>query len=206
MNDIDAIMRLAPVVPVLTIPWAEAGAPLARALVNGGLKALEVTLRTPAALDAIRAMSAVEDAVVGAGTVLSAADVEAAFAAGARFIVSPGLTEPVVERAREIGVPILPGVATASDLMRGLDLGLQRFKFFPAAQAGGVAMLKAFAGPFGSCAFCPTGGVMPETARDYLALPNVVCVGGTWIAPVEDIAAGAWHKIEGRARSAAALA
>jgi 2-dehydro-3-deoxyphosphogluconate aldolase/(4S)-4-hydroxy-2-oxoglutarate aldolase len=206
VSGIDAIMRRAPVIPVLTVARAGDAAPLARALVAGGLTALEVTLRTPAALDAIHAMAGVDGVVVGAGTVLSAADVDAAFAAGAQFIVSPGLSESVVEHARAVGLPVLPGVATPSEIMRGRDLGLNRFKFFPAAQAGGPAMLKAFSGPFTDCAFCPTGGVTLATARDYLALPNVICVGGTWIAPADDVAGGAWETITTRAKEAAALA
>jgi 2-dehydro-3-deoxyphosphogluconate aldolase/(4S)-4-hydroxy-2-oxoglutarate aldolase len=198
-------MRLAPVMPVLTVQNAADAAPLARALVGGRLFALEVTLRTPAALEAIHAMSKVEGAVVGAGTVLNAHDVEAAFAAGARFIVSPGLTAPVVERAAEVGVPVLPGVATASDVMRGLDLGLSCFKFFPAEQAGGAAMLKAFHGPFAACRFCPTGGVTAERAAQYLALPNVTCVGGTWVAPADLVATKDWPEIGARALIASRL-
>ena len=205
MTGIADIMRHAPVIPVITIGRLEHAAPLARALVAGGLRALEVTLRTPVALDAIRAMRDVESAVVGAGTVRNSADVEAAFSAGARFFVSPGLSEAVVDAARITGAPLLPGVATASDIMRGLDLGLTHFKLFPAEQAGGVAMLKAFAGPFGDVRFCPTGGVTPESARTYLALPNVLCVGGTWVAPSSLVEAGAWDDIRERARTAAAL-
>jgi 2-dehydro-3-deoxyphosphogluconate aldolase / (4S)-4-hydroxy-2-oxoglutarate aldolase len=206
MDGIADIMRLAPVIPVLTVERVDDAVPLARALVGGGLFALEVTLRTPAALEVIHAMRTVEGAVVGAGTVLNVHDVEAAFAAGAQFLVSPGLTAPVVERAGEVGAPILPGVATASDLMRGLDLGLTHFKFFPAEQAGGASMLKAFAGPFAACRFCPTGGVTPELARGYLALPNVLCVGGTWIAPSDLVHSRDWAEIGARAGIAAQLA
>ena len=205
MTVIADVMRLAPVIPVITIGRVEDAAPLARALVAGGLPALEVTLRTPAALDAIRAMRDVEGAVVGAGTVLGARDVEAAFAAGAQFFVSPGLSESVIDAARVTGAPLLPGVATASDIMRGLDRGLDHFKFFPAEQAGGVAMLKAFAGPFANARFCPTGGVTPESAPAYLALPNVLCVGGTWVAPASLVEAGAWDEIRKRAEIASAL-
>jgi 2-dehydro-3-deoxyphosphogluconate aldolase / (4S)-4-hydroxy-2-oxoglutarate aldolase len=205
MTDIAPIMQLAPVIPVLAIERAADARPLAEALVAGGLRALEVTLRTPAALEAIRSMKDVEGAVVGAGTILTPGQLDLAFRAGARFIVSPGLTERLVEEARIAGVPLLPGVATASDVMRGLDLGLMHFKFFPAEQAGGAAMLKAFAGPFAAVRFCPTGGVTPENAPGYLALPNVVCVGGSWIATPELIATGAWSEITARARVAAAL-
>lgn len=205
MSDIASIMMLAPVIPVLTIARVEDAPPLAEALVAGGLPALEVTLRTPAALEAMRAMADVAGAVVGAGTVLNARDLDAAVGAGARFIVSPGLTDALPGAANSAGVPLLPGVATSGDLMRGLDHGLTHFKFFPAEQAGGVAMLKAFSGPFGAVKFCPTGGVTPENARDYLALPNILCVGGSWIAPPDLIAAGAWAEITARAKAAAAL-
>jgi 2-dehydro-3-deoxyphosphogluconate aldolase/(4S)-4-hydroxy-2-oxoglutarate aldolase len=205
MNGIDAILRLAPVIPVLTVASIEDAAPLAQALVAGGLPVLEVTLRTPAALDAIRAMREVAGARVGAGTVLSGADIEKAFAAGAEFFVSPGLTDSIAERAAELGEPLLPGVATASDIMRGLELGLTRFKIFPAAPAGGPTLVHAFAGPFPNVAFCPTGGVTLESAPTYLSLPNVACVGGTWIAPPDLIAAGAWDEIRRRAAAAAAL-
>ena len=205
MNGIDAILRLAPVIPVLTVASIDDAAPLARALVAGGLPVLEVTLRTPAALDAIRAMREVAGARVGAGTVRNSADVEKAFAAGAEFFVSPGLTESLAERVAEIGEPLLPGVATASDVMRGLELGLTRFKLFPASAAGGPALLQALAGPFPEVAFCPTGGVTQESAPAYLSLPNVACVGGTWIAPADLIAAGDWDAIRRRAAAAAAL-
>ncbi|KAF0176429.1 MAG: 2-dehydro-3-deoxyphosphogluconate aldolase / 4-hydroxy-2-oxoglutarate aldolase [Alphaproteobacteria bacterium] len=205
MSDIAAIMQLAPVIPVLTVEHVADAQPLAEALVAGGLRALEITLRTPAALDVIRAMKDVEGAVVGAGTILAPKHLDAAFQAGARFIVSPGLTERIAEEAGVAGVPLLPGVATATEVMRGLDLGLTHFKFFPAEQAGGASMLKAFAGPFAAARFCPTGGVSPGNAETYLALPNVLCVGGSWIATPELIAAGAWTEITARARAAAAL-
>lgn len=205
MNDIAQFMRMAPVIPVLTVARVEDAAPLARALVAGGLPVLEITLRTPVALDVIRAMSDVEGAVIGAGTVLNGKDVDAAFAGGARFFVSPGLSDSVIEQAGVVGAPLLPGVATASELMRGLDAGLDHFKFFPAEQAGGVAMLKAFSGPFAACRFCPTGGVTVESAPTYLALPNVLCVGGTWVAPADLVIAGAWDEIRARAQKAAAL-
>lgn len=199
-------MRLCPVIPVLTIERLEDAEPLARALVGGGLKVLEVTLRTTAAIEAIPLMAAAApEAVVGAGTVLNAADYDRAVEAGARFIVSPGLTEPLIAAARAAALPFLPGVATASDLMRGLDAGLDRFKFFPAASSGGPAALSALAGPFGECRFCPTGGVSAKTAPDYLALPNVLCVGGGWVAPAAAMAAGDWAQITILAAAAAAL-
>ena len=203
---IDAILALGPVIPVIVIERAEDAVPLARALVAGGVLALEVTLRTPDALEAIRRIAGeVPDAVVGAGTVLSPEQVQAAEQAGARFFVSPGLTTTVVEAATAAGPPLLPGVASASDIMRGLDVGLDRFKFFPANIAGGVPALNALAGPFADCRFCPTGGVSPENARDYLSLPNVVCVGGSWLVPREAVAAADWGRIEALARAASAL-
>ncbi|AKH42558.1 2-dehydro-3-deoxyphosphogluconate aldolase/(4S)-4-hydroxy-2-oxoglutarate aldolase [Altererythrobacter atlanticus] len=183
MNAIGDIMRTAPVIPVLVIDDAAHALPLAEALVAGGLRVLEVTLRTPAALDAIREMKQVEGAIVGAGTVTNAAELEQALAAGSEFIVSPGLTEPLGKAALEAGVPFLPGTATAGDIMRGLDLGLTHFKFFPAMAAGGIPALKALAAPFGQCRFCPTGGISAATAPDWLALDPVLCVGGSWIAP-----------------------
>jgi len=200
--NVEQVMRLAPVIPVLVIEDAAHAAPIAEALVKGGLFALEVTLRTPAALDVIREMSKVEGAVVGAGTVLNAADVEKSVAAGATFIVSPGLTTGLCESARDTGVPLLPGTANASDIMRGLDQGLTHFKFFPATAAGGLPALKSLTGPFGAVRFCPTGGITLATAPDWLALDAVLCVGGSWIVPagVPDLAA-----IEARAREAAAL-
>jgi len=200
--NVEQVMRLAPVIPVLVIEDAAHAAPIAEALVKGGLFALEVTLRTPAALDVIREMSKVEGAVVGAGTVLNAADVEKSVAAGATFIVSPGLTTGLCESARDTGVPLLPGTANASDIMRGLDQGLTHFKFFPATAAGGLPALKSLTGPFGAVRFCPTGGITLATAPDWLALDAVLCVGGSWIVPAgpPDLAA-----IEARAREAAAL-
>lgn len=205
MHDVSAVMKLAPIIPVLTVARVEDARPLAEALVAGGLYALEVTLRTPAALDVIRAMADVKGAVVGAGTVLNTKDFAAAHAAGAKFIVTPGLSERVVADAGAAGAPILPGVATASEVMRGLDLGLTHFKFFPAEQAGGAPMLKAFSGPFQTARFCPTGGVTLENARTYLSLPNVLCAGGSWIATPDQIAAGDWTGITARARAGASL-
>ena len=178
---IDAVMRLGPVIPVIVIDDAHAAAALATRLVAARMVALEVTLRTPAALDAIRAMAEVPGAVVGAGTVLNEAQLDAAIGAGARFIVAPGLTEPLARAALERGIPFLPGVATAADIMRGLDLGLDRFKFFPAVASGGIPALKALSAPFGGVRFCPTGGITAATAADWLAVPSVVCVGGSWM-------------------------
>jgi 2-dehydro-3-deoxyphosphogluconate aldolase/(4S)-4-hydroxy-2-oxoglutarate aldolase len=183
MTSIDALMRSVPVIPVLVVEDVSDAEPIARALVEGGLTALEVTLRTPAALDVIRAMSRVEGAVVGAGTVLNVKDLDAAIGAGAKFIVSPGLTRPLTEAAIASGIPYLPGVATAADIMRGLDFGLNRFKFFPAESSGGIKALKALAGPFGQVRFCPTGGITEATALDWLALKPVLCVGGSWVVP-----------------------
>lgn len=177
----DEVMRSAPVIPVLTLDGSIDPAALAQTLVDAGLPVIEVTLRTPSALAAIRAMAAVEGAIVGAGTVLSERMLAEAIGAGARFIVSPGLTEPLARAAMSAGVPFLPGVATASDIMRGLDLGLSRFKFFPAEAAGGLPALKALAAPFGGVRFCPTGGIREETAPEWLAHPSVLCVGGSWV-------------------------
>jgi 2-dehydro-3-deoxyphosphogluconate aldolase/(4S)-4-hydroxy-2-oxoglutarate aldolase len=181
--DILDVMRLAPVIPVVTFHDLAAVEPVTRALVAGGLPAIEVTMRTPIALDAMREAARVEGAVVGAGTVLSPSDLEAALAAGARFAVSPGFTLALAEAARGLHAPLLPGVATAGDIMRGLDAGLTAFKFFPAEAAGGRAALRALAAPFGAVRFCPTGGVTEETAPDWLAGEGVVCVGGSWLVP-----------------------
>jgi 2-dehydro-3-deoxyphosphogluconate aldolase/(4S)-4-hydroxy-2-oxoglutarate aldolase len=202
----EAIMRMCPVIPVLVIEKLEHAAPLARALVAGGLKVLEVTLRTPAALEAISIMSAAApEAVVGAGTVLNPRDLDNAVAVGAKFIVSPGLTEPLAKAAASARVPLLPGVASATDIMKGLDLGLTHFKFFPAETSGGVPAIKALGGPFGDVLFCPTGGIGPKNAPDYLALPNVLCVGGSWVAPKDALVAGDWDKVTELAAGAAAL-
>jgi 2-dehydro-3-deoxyphosphogluconate aldolase/(4S)-4-hydroxy-2-oxoglutarate aldolase len=179
--NIEAIMRTAPVIPVLVIDDVAHAAPIAEALVAGGLRVLEVTLRTPAALDVIAEMSKVSGAIVGAGTVLNTADLDAALAAGAQFIVSPGLTDPLAHAAIASNVAFLPGTANASDIMRGLDLGLSRFKFFPAMASGGLPALKALAAPFGNVRFCPTGGITLGTAPDWLSEEAVLCVGGSWI-------------------------
>jgi 2-dehydro-3-deoxyphosphogluconate aldolase / (4S)-4-hydroxy-2-oxoglutarate aldolase len=202
MRTIDEIMRTAPVIPVLVIDDADTARELAEALVAGGLPVLEVTLRTPAALDAIRRMNLVPGAIVGAGTVLNQAQFEEAYAAGAEFVVSPGLSEALAHTAARTGVPFLPGVATASEIMRGLDLGLEHFKFFPAEAAGGLPTLKALAAPFAGVKFCPTGGISAERAPEWLAHPSVLCVGGTWITPRGADRA----QVEALARQAAALA
>lgn len=181
MTRIEAIMRTSPVIPVLVIEDAAHARPIAEALVAGGLRVLEVTLRTAAALDVIREMTTVEGAIVGAGTVLNEADLRASIDAGAEFIVSPGLTEPLGKAAVASGIPFLPGTANAGDIMRGLDLGLGHFKFFPASTSGGLPALKALAGPFGGVKFCPTGGISLETAPDWLAAEPVLCVGGSWV-------------------------
>lgn len=183
MTSIDALMRSVPVIPVLVVEDAAHAEPIARALVAGGLTVLEVTLRTPAALEVIRIMSRVAGAVVGAGTVLNPRDLDAAINAGAQFIVSPGLTEPLTRAAIDRGIPYLPGIANSADIMRGLDHGLDRFKFFPAEAAGGIKALKALAGPFHQVRFCPTGGITEATAPDWLALKPVLCVGGSWVVP-----------------------
>ncbi|QNE30983.1 bifunctional 4-hydroxy-2-oxoglutarate aldolase/2-dehydro-3-deoxy-phosphogluconate aldolase [Sphingomonas sp. NBWT7] len=199
MTTIDDIMRTAPVIPVLVIDDLSAARPLAEALVAGGLFVLEVTLRTPAALDAIREMKRVPGAIVGAGTVVSVEQFEAVMDAGAEFIVSPGLTERLAAPIVASGVPYLPGVATAGDIMRGLDLGLTHFKFFPAETSGGLKALKALAAPFYQCRFCPTGGITEDTATTWLAFDRVLCVGGSWVA------GGTPEEIEAKARAASTL-
>lgn len=183
MMDIAGIMDLAPVIPVLTVADPVDARPIAAALVAGGLTVLEVTMRTPAALEVIAEMAKVEGAVVGAGTVLAAEQLDAAAAAGATFFVAPGLTERLGAAAIERGVAFLPGIATAADLMRGLEMGLTNFKFFPAETSGGIPALKALAAPFGGARFCPTGGITAASAPEWLALPFVRCVGGSWLVP-----------------------
>jgi 2-dehydro-3-deoxyphosphogluconate aldolase / (4S)-4-hydroxy-2-oxoglutarate aldolase len=183
LKDVETVMRLAPVIPVLVIDEAAHARPIAEALVAGGTPALEVTLRTPAALEVIAEMAKVEGAFVGAGTVLNERDLDTAIGAGARFIVSPGLTEKLTEAALERKIPLLPGVSSAGDIMRGLDLGLSHFKFFPAEASGGIPALKALIAPFHQCRFCPTGGITQKTAPDWLALDAVLCVGGSWLVP-----------------------
>ena len=199
---IEEIMRTAPVIPVLVVDRLEDAVPMAEALVAGGLRVLEVTLRTPVALDAIRAMREVDGAIVGAGTVVDQEQLQAAIDAGAQFIVSPGLTEALGRAAIRAEVPFLPGIATAGDIMRGLELGLEHFKFFPAEANGGIPALKALAGPFGGLKFCPTGGIRHETAADWLALEQVLCVGGSWLVPQGEVDREA---IRARAQSATRL-
>lgn len=198
---IDEMMRLAPVIPVLVLEGDEDWARLAETFVEAGLPVLEVTLRTAAALDAIRKMSKVAGAIVGAGTVLNERQLHEALDAGATFIVAPGLTEPLTRAVERVGVAYLPGVASAGDIMRGLDLGLDRFKFFPAEASGGIAALKALSGPFANIRFCPTGGIRPDNAAEWLALETVLCVGGTWLYRPGD----AMDIVAERARAAAAL-
>lgn len=202
MTDISAIMQTAPVIPVIVIDDIDHAAPLAEALVAGGLPVLEVTLRTPQALDAIRAMTAVPGAIVGAGTVTNPQQLDEALAAGSRFVVSPGLTEPLGKAAIASGVPFLPGIATAGELMRGLDMGLTHFKFFPAMAAGGLPALKSIAAPFAQARFCPTGGIGLDNAGEWLAFGPVLCVGGSWVAPRGPVDKNAVERV---AREAAAL-
>lgn len=196
MMTVEDVMRLGPVIPVLTIENAADALPIATALVRGGVRALEVTLRTPAALEVIRLMATVDGACVGAGTVLNAKDLDLALNAGAQFIVSPGLTDALAAAATQTGAAFLPGVATASDIMRALDHGFSHLKFFPAEANGGIPALRALSGPFGQVRFCPTGGISLATAPAWLALPEVLCCGGSWLVPrgapdVEAIAAAA---------------
>lgn len=200
------VMGDAPVIPVIVLEDVAHAVPLARALVAGGIRMLEVTLRTRVALACMELIAKeVPQAVVGAGTVRSAADAQASALAGARFAVSPGYTHTVGKACHDLGLPLLPGVATGSEIMQAQEDGYTDLKFFPAMQAGGISMLKAFGGPFGDVRFCPTGGVTPQNAPDFLALPNVACVGGSWLVPAESIRLGDWARIETLAREAAAL-
>lgn len=201
-----SVLDLAPVLPVVVLSDAADAVPLARALVAGGLPAIEVTLRTPAALDGIRAIAEeVPEAVVGAGTVITPEQVTRCVTAGARFLVSPGWTETLLAAMRESGVPFLPGVSTASEVVALLERGVREMKFFPAQAAGGAAYLKSLAGPLPDARFCPTGGIAEASAPEYLALPNVGCVGGSWMVPADAVAAGDWARIEELARGAAGL-
>jgi Entner-Doudoroff aldolase len=201
MNTLDLCAH-GPVIPVIVVHDLEHAVPLARALVAGGVRVLEVTLRTPVALEAMRRMAAeVPEAIVGAGTLRSARDVEAVLAAGCRFAVSPGYTASLGKACREAGLPLLPGVSTASEVMAAQDDGLGFLKFFPATAAGGVPMLKALAGPFPDVVFCPTGGITPETAPNFLSLPNVKVCGGSWLTPPEALARGEWARITELARA-----
>ena len=199
------ICRLAPVVPVIVVEVLSHAKPLAQALVAGGLPALEVTLRTPVALDAIRAMAEVPGGVVGAGTLLTPADVKAAKAAGAMFGVSPGATDRILDACAEWDLPLLPGAATASEIMALLEKGYTVQKFFPAEQAGGAAYLKSIGAPIPQVKFCPTGGISLKNAMDYLSLDNILCVGGSWVAPKEALAKGDWAEVTRRAAEAKAL-
>lgn len=201
----EKLCRLAPVIPVLVVDDAAQAAGLATALVKGGLPVLEVTLRTPAALDVIREMAKVEGGVVGAGTLLTPKDVENAVEAGAKFGVSPGATDTVLAACEEAGLPLLPGAATSSEVMRLLERGYTVQKFFPAEANGGVPALKAIGAPIQQVKFCPTGGVSPKNAEEYLGLSNTLCVGGSWVAPKDAVTSGDWARIEELARDAAAL-
>ena len=202
---IEHFLRLSPVMPVVVIEDAERAPDLARAFLRGGIRVIEVTLRTPAALRAIEAISRAEpDISVGAGTVLATSDLQSAANAGAAFAISPGCTVALLDAGREAPIPYLPAVATPSEVMRGLAAGYRFFKFFPAEAAGGIPMLKSFAGPFPEVRFCPTGGITQSTVRSYLELPNVLCAGGTWLSPAEALAARDWARIEALAATAAA--
>ena len=201
-----SIMRDAPVIPVIVLNKVEHAVPMAEALVAGGIRVLEVTLRTPQGLACIEAIAkAVPQAIVGAGTVRSAADAAAAAQAGARFAVSPGYTSKLGQACRDLGLPLLPGVATSSEIMAAMDDGLSELKFFPAVQSGGIQMLKAWQGPFGDVRFCPTGGISPANAAEFLALSNVVCVGGSWLVPASAVEAGNWSQITDLAKATHAL-
>jgi 2-dehydro-3-deoxyphosphogluconate aldolase / (4S)-4-hydroxy-2-oxoglutarate aldolase len=200
------VMQDAPVIPVIVLTDVAQAVLMARALVAGGIRMLEVTLRTPQALACIEAIARdVPEAVVGAGTVRNAQDAQASAIAGARFIVSPGYTSALGQACRDAGLPLLPGVATGSEIMMARDDGLSELKFFPAMQAGGPAMLKAWGGPFGDVRFCPTGGVTAANAMDFLALPNVVCVGGSWLTPADALARGNWAQVTALAFQASRL-
>ncbi|MFG3031734.1 bifunctional 4-hydroxy-2-oxoglutarate aldolase/2-dehydro-3-deoxy-phosphogluconate aldolase [Streptomyces sp. NPDC048253] len=201
-----SVLDLAPVVPVVVVEDAADAVPLARALVAGGLPAIEVTLRTPAALDAIREISgSVPEAVVGAGTVITPDQVTACGAAGARFLVSPGWTDALLTAMRASGLPFLPGVSTTSEVVALLERGVREMKFFPAQAAGGTAYLRSLAGPLPQARFCPTGGIGPDNAPEYLSLPNVGCVGGSWMVPADAVAARDWPRVEALARTASLL-
>jgi 2-dehydro-3-deoxyphosphogluconate aldolase/(4S)-4-hydroxy-2-oxoglutarate aldolase len=200
------VMQDAPVIPVIVLTDRSQAVPMARALLAGGIRMLEVTLRTPVALDCIEAIAReVPEAVVGAGTVRSAADAQAAALAGARFVVSPGYTHAVGRACHDLGLALLPGVATGSEIMMAQEDGYTALKFFPALQAGGVGMLKAWSGPFNDVRFCPTGGVTAQNASEFLALPNVACVGGSWLTPADALAAGDWARVTRLASEAASL-
>lgn len=203
----EQIMTSSPVVPVIVINDVKDAVPLAKALVEGGINVLEVTMRTPAALDSIRAIAAeVKGAILGVGTVTNGEQLAAAVEAGATFAISPGLTPALLEAKNDFDVPLLPGIATISEMMLGIDAGLRHFKFFPASNAGGAPMLKAFAGPFPDIKFCPTGGISEKNFLEYLALPNVLCVGGSWVAPAAAVKAKDWGTITALAKEAIQIA
>lgn len=203
---LDALMRLAPVIPVVTPRDIDSTVELARALLRGGLPTMEITLRNPVALDALRAVATeVPEVYVGAGTVLDPAQLEAAVEAGARFLVSPGSPADLLRAAAAQSIPLLPGVATATEVMTAMSLGWTRFKLFPASAVGGTALLRGLAGPLPQVRFCPTGGITPATAADYLACPNVLCIGGSWLTPVDAIEQRDWSRIQTLAAAAAAL-
>jgi 2-dehydro-3-deoxyphosphogluconate aldolase/(4S)-4-hydroxy-2-oxoglutarate aldolase len=204
--NIQTILNAGPVMPVIVLNQVADAVPLARALVAGGIRVLEVTLRTPAALESIRAIAAeVPDAILGAGTVVTPADLDAAAAAGAVFAVSPGASPDLLRAGREAAIPLLPGVMTPSDVINAIAAGYTAMKLFPAAQAGGMGMLKALSGPFPQVRFCPTGGIDLASAPAFLALPNVACVGGSWLTPADRVKAGDWAAVTELARAAAAL-
>lgn len=201
----NAVLTAGPVMPVMVIKNLEDAVPLAKALVAGGIKVLEITLRTPIALDAIKLISEqVKDAIVGAGTIANAAQLKAAEEAGAVFAISPGLTPSLLAAAKQSQIALIPGIATLSELMLGMDYGLDHFKFFPAEAAGGIPMLQAISGPFPQITFCPTGGISPSNYKDYLQLPNVACVGGSWLAPQSVVTEKNWMKVTELARQATA--
>lgn len=203
---IKQIMNTSPVIPVMVINKLEQAVPLARALVEGGLKVLEITLRTPIAVDAIKKIKAeVPGAIVGAGTVIDVTTLHQAIAAGSEFLVSPGVTETLIDAALQTDIPILPGVTSPSEVMRLMEKGITEMKFFPAEAAGGIPMLKSIGGPLPQVTFCPTGGINPKNAADYLALKNVACVGGSWMAPADLVDAEDWDEIKRRAAEAAAI-
>lgn len=199
-QQLDELLQVSRIIPVITLHRVEDAVPLARALVAGGIRLLEVTLRTPAGLEGAAAIIAeVPEAVVGIGTVLTPDDLHRSIAAGARFALSPGATPPLLDAAAQASIPFLPGVATASELMAAMERGFTAAKFFPATAAGGIPALRALAGPFPHARFCPTGGITEDNAAEWLALPNVVALGGTWLTPADDIAGGRWDAITARA-------
>ncbi|MFD1803316.1 bifunctional 4-hydroxy-2-oxoglutarate aldolase/2-dehydro-3-deoxy-phosphogluconate aldolase [Mixta tenebrionis] len=201
----EAILTTGPVVPVIVVNKLEHAVPMAKALVAGGVRVLEVTLRTPVAMDAMKAIiQEVPDAIVGAGTVINPQQLAEVTAAGAQFIISPGITEPLLQAAVEGSVPLIPGISTVSELMTGMQYGLREFKFFPAEANGGVKALQAISGPFSQVRFCPTGGISPKNYRDYLALKNVLCIGGSWLVPNDALEAGDYQRITDLAREAVA--